>query len=429
MEFSEKFAYTSALEYSPDGRLFASVRDTKLTIRDTETLDVAGTFKCTDVVSRLAWSRDSKFVMCAQYKRGVVQVFSADDAKWTCKISEGVAGISGARWDPSGRSIITTQKFQLQMTIWSLSENKRWAIDSPKFADKGQAFSNDGKFFAVAERKKSRDYIGVYHCETWQLVKHFQVDTVDLEDISWSPDDSSLAIWDTNLEYNLLVYSPDGRKLAQYQPYEGKMGVKRVVWSKSGKYLAIGSYDEKLRLLNNLSWQKISEYDHPPRVTQSFAVVYREDPDKPAAEAEAKSKASGPAKKKQRETKGPTVYRIARTPMELREVKPDPTSSGPPKMGVGLVEWSADDRFMLTRNDNVPNAAWIWNMTVLSLTSVVVNEGPIRCAKWNPARSSLAIAAGTDKLYMWSEEGCSIVKIPEKTSRCGRSSGAPTETR
>ncbi|KAF6142046.1 hypothetical protein GIB67_038014 [Kingdonia uniflora] len=52
----------------------------------------------------------------------------------------------------------------------------------------------------------------------------FAVDTLDLADIKWSPDDSAIVIWDSPLDYKVLIYSPDGRCLSKYQAYESGLG-------------------------------------------------------------------------------------------------------------------------------------------------------------------------------------------------------------
>ena len=84
-----------------------------------------------------------------------------------------------------------------------------------------------------------QDFIGIYYCETWELVKEFPVDSTDLAGICWSPDDryvcahvsslhmaakhhgeccnSVLAIRDNIMQYQLLVYAPDGVKQVSYQ--------------------------------------------------------------------------------------------------------------------------------------------------------------------------------------------------------------------
>lgn len=73
-------------------------------------------------------------------------------------------------------------------------------------------------------------------------------------------------------QYNVCIYSPTGDLIAQYTAYEDALGVRKVKWSPSGQLLAIGSYDQKVRILNNLTWSVISEYDHPTDIRAEKAV-------------------------------------------------------------------------------------------------------------------------------------------------------------
>ena len=129
-------------------------------------------------------------------------------------------------------------------------------------------------------RIERQDYIGVYNCETWELEHHFRVDTYDLVRVCWSPDSrlavdsvsdtcSAIAVQDSHLEYNVQFYSPDGRLLGDYQAYTGALGIKSMAWSKTGRILAVGSYDQKIRLVNHLTWKPIIDFDHQqPDVSQ-----------------------------------------------------------------------------------------------------------------------------------------------------------------
>lgn len=102
----------------------------------------------------------------------------------------------------------------------------------PKFADAATAFSHNGRFLAVAERRECKDYVNVLSTENWELLKvlsrcraarsfgmrvligaeligsprplrgvqRFAVDSSDLVDLTWSPDDSVICVQDTALE-------------------------------------------------------------------------------------------------------------------------------------------------------------------------------------------------------------------------------------
>jgi hypothetical protein len=49
-----------------------------------------------------------------------VQVYRLSDDSWTCRITEGVAGMGSAMWAPDCRHILTFTDFHLCMTIWPL---------------------------------------------------------------------------------------------------------------------------------------------------------------------------------------------------------------------------------------------------------------------------------------------------------------------
>ena len=90
-----------------------------------------------------------------------------------------------------------------------------------------------------------------------------------------------LCIIDTVLQYQVLLYTAAGEHLQTFRPYENALGVKTVAWHPHSHLLALGSYDERCRLLNSLTWQRIAECAHPEEVRAAFseaAVVWLEPP-------------------------------------------------------------------------------------------------------------------------------------------------------
>lgn len=62
----------------------------------------------------------------------------------------------------------------------------------------------------------------------------------------------------------------------KYQAYESGLGVKSVSWSPCGQFLAIGSYDQMLRVVNRLTWKTFAEFLHLPNVRgSSCAIVFK----------------------------------------------------------------------------------------------------------------------------------------------------------
>lgn len=172
-------------------------------------LQVVQLFSCLDKISYIEWALDSEYILCGLYKRPMIQAWSLTQPEWTCKIDEGPAGIAYARWSPDSRHILTTSEFQLRLTVWSLVNTACVHVQWPKHASKGVSFTKDGKFAAICTRRDCKDYINLLSCHSWEIMGVFAVDTLDLADLEWSPDDSAIVIWDSPLEYKVgeLMFS------------------------------------------------------------------------------------------------------------------------------------------------------------------------------------------------------------------------------
>ncbi|KHN00984.1 WD repeat-containing protein WRAP73 [Glycine soja] len=245
MEFTESYKQTGPCCFSPNARFIAVAVDYRLVIRETVSFKVVQLFSCLDKISYIEWALDSEYILCGLYKKPMIQAWSLTQPEWTCKIDEGPAACVHLQW--------------------------------PKHPSKGVSFTRDGKFAAICTRRDCKDYINLLSCHTWEIMGNFAVDTLDLADIEWSPDDSAIVIWDSPLDYKVLIYSPDGRCLFKYQAYESGLGVKSVSWSPCGQFLAVGSYDQMLRVLNHLTWKTFAELMHPSTVRgPCYAAVFKE---------------------------------------------------------------------------------------------------------------------------------------------------------
>ncbi|XP_004474669.1 WD repeat-containing protein WRAP73 [Dasypus novemcinctus] len=403
MNFSELFRLSGLLSrFSPDGKYLASCVQYRLVVRDVNTLQILQLYTCLDQIQHIEWSADSLFILCAMFRRGLVQVWSLEQPEWHCKIDEGSAGLVASCWSPDGRHILNTTEFHLRITVWSLCTKSVSYIKYPKACQQGVAFTRDGRYVALAERRDCRDCVSIFVCSDWQLLRHFDTDTQDLAGIEWAPNGCVLAVWDTCLEYKILLYSLDGRLLSSYTAYEWSLGIKSVAWSPSSQFLAIGSYDGKVRILNHVTWTVITEFEHPATVNNPKIIVYKE--------AE-KSQKLGPGRLPRPLAPAETKYEIASGPVPLQTLKPVADRANP-KIGVGLLAFSPDNYFLATRNDNVPNAVWVWDVQKLRLFVVLEQLSPVRAFQWDPQQPRLAICTGGGKVYLWSPVGCVSVQVP-----------------
>nr|ADN34297.1 WD-repeat protein [Cucumis melo subsp. melo] len=377
MEFTESYKQTGPCCFSPNARFIAVAVDYRLVVRDT--------------LSFKAWS--------------------LTQPEWTCKIDDGPAGIAYARWSPDSRHILTTSDFQLRLIVWSLVNTACVHVQWPKHTSKGVSFTKDGKFAAVCTRKDCKDYINLISCHTWEIMGVFAVDTLDLADLEWSPDDSSIVVWDSPLEYKVLIYSPDGRCLFKYQAYESGLGVKSVSWSPCGQFLAVGSYDQMLRVLNHLTWKTFAEFIHVSTVRGPSSTAIFKEVDEPlqlnmselCLDDDSEDSTEGHFRVR---------YEVTEVPITLPFQKPLADKPNP-KQGIGLMLWSKDSQYICTRNDSMPTALWIWDIHHLELAAILVQKDPIRAAAWDPTCTRLILCTGSPHLYMWTPAGAYCVNVPQ----------------
>ncbi|XP_031469286.1 WD repeat-containing protein WRAP73 isoform X4 [Phasianus colchicus] len=366
MDFSELFKLSGLLgRFSPDGKCLASCVQYRLIIRDVNTLQILQLYTCLDQIQYIEWSSDSLFILCAMYKRGIVQVWSLEQPDWHCKIDEGSAGLVASCWSPDGRHILNTTEFHLRITVWSLCTKSVSYIKYPKACQQGIAFTKDGRYMAVAERRDCKDFVSLFVCSNWQLLRHFDTETQDLFGIEWAPNGCVLAVWDTCLE---------------------------------------------VRILNHVTWKKITEFEHPATVTNTKTIVYKEVEKSPSVETE---RFSFPPTRALASSVFSTQskYDISQVPVSFQYIKPVADRANP-KMGIGMLAFSPDNCFLATKNDNIPNAVWIWDIQKLKLFVVLEQLCAIQSFQWDPRQPRLAVCTGNSKVYLWSPAGCVSVQVP-----------------
>uniref|UniRef100_A0A8C9QQQ3 WD repeat containing, antisense to TP73 n=1 Tax=Spermophilus dauricus TaxID=99837 RepID=A0A8C9QQQ3_SPEDA len=352
----------------------ASCVQYRLVVRDVSTLQIRQLYTCLDQIQHIEWSADSLFILCAMYRRGLVQVWSLEQPEWHCKIDEGSAGLVASCWSPDGRHILNTTEFHLRITVWSLCTKSVSYIKYPKACQQGVTFTRDGRYMALAERRDCKDYVSIFVCSDWQLLRHFDTDTQDLAGIEWAPNGCVLAVWDTCLEV-------------------------RSVPSDSPLLRAPTSACPALGHPHSSSW--VSALSLLPGGRVVFQVVYKEAEKGPPLGL-GRLSFPPPLPLAVPLSASESKYEIASMPVSLQTLKPA-TDRANPRMGVGMLAFSADSYFLATRNDNVPNTVWVWNIQKLRLFVVLEQLAP---------QPRLAICTGGSKVYLWSPASCVSVQVP-----------------
>ncbi|KAK7694908.1 hypothetical protein QCA50_002096 [Cerrena zonata] len=373
MDFTEIFKQTSGIvAFSPGTRFILTAIHDRLVIRQADTLQITRSWqipteaaplqssskgsnvvKSTNqsnqsemVISHASWSCDSEYILAACAKRGTIDVFKLRDESWNSRITVGAEGLTKAEWAPDGRTIVCFSAWALRVTIWSLITGTSTYIQYPLHPDRGCAFRADGRYFVLAERHKSKDTLGVYDAsESYRLVRHFPLPTSTLSSFSLSPNGDYLAAWESPMEYKIYILSLSGLVAGSFTPDpDPGYGIRCVSWHPTGFFLAVGGYDDKIYLLERLTWEPIAILDLQTRIGNSIN-IWREPP-------EWMEKTQG---------RGFLSYEKLRPPYSIGINRPD-FSKSHPKSGVVQLSFNISGTLLLARFESAPTAVFLYSL-------------------------------------------------------------------
>lgn len=61
----------------------------------------------------LEWSRNTEYILCANIKKAIIQVYSIRYPEWKYKLIEGSAGLESVSWSPDSKYILTLSDFNV----------------------------------------------------------------------------------------------------------------------------------------------------------------------------------------------------------------------------------------------------------------------------------------------------------------------------
>ncbi|KAF5385412.1 hypothetical protein D9757_005386 [Collybiopsis confluens] len=441
MDFTELYTHTAYLvAFSPGAHFILTAAQDRLIVRRTETFQISRTWLLDSTpsesisalgkpnskssrphsepkhppISSIGWSCDSEYILAASAKAGVVQVFKLRDEDWKARIDCGAEGLTKAIWTPDGRTILCFSEWGLRVTVWSLVTGIATYIQFPLYPDRGYAFRADGRYFALAERHKSKDTLGLYDTsDSYRIVRHFALPTSSLASFSLSPTGNHISAWEGPLEYKLYILTLAGHCLKKFAPEpEPVLGIREVAWHPSGMFLAILGFDDKVQILDALSWSPVTTFE-PASKTPSGVVIWRE----PSRWLETT------------EGRGFISYEKLRGPYTLALNKVDHTKPNL-KPGVVQLEWNQIGTLLLSP-ETAPTTAHIYKFPeanenfVPRLRSLLLHSHTLLQASWNPVRKgSLALCCGNRSLYIWSDEWEGELGEQEEMAEC---IGVPAE--
>ncbi|KAG0065088.1 WD repeat-containing protein wrap73, partial [Podila epicladia] len=397
----------------------------------------------------------------------------------------GASILRGVRFSADSRHILIWEEHLLRMSVWSLESRKVCAVQHPKataqsavtsfsvppfstlgttattaMSQSGIASSSSGstvggaggggggggyafsvradlQYVAMVERRDCKDYVAIHateHFWTRPAIHSFVVpELMDVEGVLWSPDGRYLVMWENpKMDYKVVVYSMDGRCHGVYQAQDvGSvsglagpvfMGVKSVCWHPGSKLFVVGGYDQKIRVLNYMTWTSVLELEHTSSINYGPKTVLWRESDtlttdmhtQGGVECKLFILALGIALALHLDKEFPNttlflfVFHGSRDP----DVKVEQPAQVPTvridihkpntKIGVGWCDFNCDGTLLASRNENMPNVLWIWSLAEQKPVAIIQQQAAIRVCRWDPsAPARIVWCCGTDRVYSW----------------------------
>ena len=397
LTFSNKRKYSGNICFSPDSNYFAISKGVQLVVYSIEILKPIKIYQFIDFIQDIKWSNNSKLILIGLYKRNRCEIRNIFDDNYICTIDEGIQGMSYALFSPDSLHVLSINEKVTKLSIRSLKNKFLLFINFPKFAKKGIAFSSGGagNFMALAERKDTRDLIGIYYTLKWACIRRFFVQTEDLQDIKWSYDNLNILIVDTPALCRLLIYSILGELVHIIEVYQNKLGIKKFYISPNGHLLCLGLYDQTLRIYNSIGYTCQAIFDHNKDILYDNKVNYYKE--------EIINK------------EGDSKYIELKVPIDLKNENiynkgKNLFNDTMPKIGVKEIDFSFENYFLATKNDNMPNVLFIWDLNLMKLQTVLIHLNEVIYFKWNK-NNILFICTNNNKLYYYTIDSCIILKL------------------
>ncbi|KAI7901295.1 uncharacterized protein BX663DRAFT_514043 [Cokeromyces recurvatus] len=373
---------------SPNNHYVANAIENRLVIRaHGQDLTVVQVNETRQPIDYLLWSPTSDYILTTNFEKSRIDVRSVIDPKWHGVITDERYPFIKIKWSPDSKNILCISELKLRLAIWNLSTKEMKFINHIKYSEKGIEFSPDGKYVAIVEKYNGKDCIGIYQGNSFILLHRFEVDTVNLDNIKWSPDSLYIAVWDNCLYHKLLVYRQDGFLCTIYKGYEFGLGIKCVNWSPNGELLALGNFDQTIHLLSTLSWKLIGILQHPTVLTETMETIALEEIEVPQSGMPSFQKFN-------------IDYRhILSRPFNIPTRKTAYEEINP-RIGIGLCQFSPDGLYLFSKSDIMPNVIWIWQIKSLKCLHIILFRKTIKQVCWNPSRKHLlTIISGDEHVH------------------------------
>lgn len=386
----------SGASISPSGQLLACTSNGKLRVCYTHAPERAVEFKIrlqSKDVSSIKWSDDSTRVLL--YSGQSVEIVTVEDDSGRVRLENGSGGLGRfTSADFVGSDyLFTTWEFG-RAKLWDLCTGKGYEVGDLKTRSEGRSWAprpgNDSstQTLALLSRVQAQDQLTIHFPSIDRTTEPTILSALDARSISWSPDGRWIGVLDTaHAHPGVFILTPDGQPFRSFpMPTEGKdetleMGVKAITWSLDSKILAVSHHDSKITLLNTKTFAPLAVIEHSMTIDQQSA----SPEDRATIWQESVSASNARSFAQSTQPVSPPQSRIK-------------TSTEPSESGIAEMRFSADGRYLATRDESMLSTVWIWDTQTLNAHAVLIQHNNVRRMHWHPTKRDLLLLDCNDNI-------------------------------
>ncbi|UZJ51506.1 hypothetical protein CBS101457_000826 [Exobasidium rhododendri] len=450
--------------YSPGSTFFSTLHHiaehgtTVIQVRVSTSLQVVRNWTMEFHATSADWSRDGSLLLVVGEAEFVVLAVDPSTSRKLAKddsegvvacVKVGMEGLSSACWVgcEGHEAVCSFSSDDVIANIYNVRNKSVFTIINLK---RLKLFSSPSvQHLAFLLRQDAKDGLIIVasptsrHNKFWATDEQFSLQTNDAVEVVWSPDEKYLAVREGPLEYKVQIYSPLGLLQSSFQIDSnvtqvqssfvsvldsnattesekvsgGGLGIRAMRWAPNSSLLAVGGYDQAVRILESREWSMGACLDLSKKVV---------------ADCEA-SKVMGPLTawrepydwKRETGGRGIVEYERVDTPFTLPSVRIDMSANSNFKTGIVWLEWNHNGSLLAVRNDNQPAAVYVYAFPPLDpregdqriqpyLLAVSMLSSSITLAAWKPVAadqvhlpdSSLAVInVEGQSIHLWSYQG------------------------
>lgn len=277
MKFSNPIRFTSNISYSYDSQLFSFSQSDKLMIYDTKNLELKKTINLKDFPLKSKWSFDSEYILI-QFPNSI-EMYHVSVNEFYLKIDEKLIGIKDFFLSQYNTKLFIQLEYGLGFKSFNLNSHLEIVDKIPNvknITDKDKEkeyssykFSKSKKLIGFLCSVEGVEFISIHQFENMTNDKDFvveenlihisliQLKTFDCKNFEFTEDECFIIAFDSSSQNNIEIYDILGNMKKKINPYENKIGL--TSFSLCNNFLALGFYDEIIRIYSTCSWNLTQE--------------------------------------------------------------------------------------------------------------------------------------------------------------------------